>query len=377
MHILLVTTSYPESQSGSEAAGGFVEAFARELGRHARVSVVAATGGASSARDEGPLRVRRFAVKRWPLSLLRPFDPRDWGAIVAALRAGGKALRDAIAERRPDYILALWALPSGAWAWRSGIPYGTWALGSDVWSLGRIPVLRAYLRRVLRGARHRFADGLQLGRDVEAIGGLSCEFLPSARRLDVQRPTAAGEAPPYRLAFLGRWHRNKGVDLFLEALALLAPDDWTRIDEVRIHGGGPLEPDVRRIAGRLRDQGRPVKVGGYLDTDGAAGLIGWCDYLVLPSRVESIPVVFSDAAQLRRPLIATPVGDLPDLFARHPFGVLASEVSVSALVDALRQGLRGTASQFHAQLESLSQEFDVAVVAQQFVRRLEAEGYGQ
>ena len=378
MHILLVTTSYPESQSGSEAAGGFVGEFARQLAGHARVTVVAAAGGGSSIREEGPLQVRRFGVKRWPLSLLNPVNPLDWWPIWSTLRNGMRAVREVVETDRPDYILALWALPSGHWARRMlqefGVPYGIWALGSDIWSLGRVPVLRSYLRRVLADAEHRYADGLQLGNDVERIGGAACEFLPSARRLVARRQRALAGSPPYRLAFLGRWHPNKGVDLFLDALSQLSDDDWGRISEVRVRGGGPLEAEVRQAIDVLQSRGRPVDVGGYLDADEAIDLFTWTDYLVLPSRVESIPVIFSDAAQLRRPLIATPVGDLPRLFEQHEFGVLAQAATADAIAAALREALDTPASRFSAQLEALARQFDIEVVAGEFAGRVAALG---
>lgn len=375
MHVLIVTTSYPDSQVGSEAAGGFVEEFARQLTRHAKVTVVAAAASESSVRTEASLRVHRFAVPRWPLSLLKPFRPTDWWPILATLRNGLRTVRDVVDSDRPDYILALWALPSGYWARsmlkRFGIPYGVWALGSDIWGLGRVPLLRSYLARVLADAEHRYADGLLLGEEVQNICGLPCDFLPSARQLTSVKLTDPAGSAPYRLAFLGRWHSNKGVDLFLEALQNLSADDWTRISGVRIRGGGPLEPEVRRMAKQLNALGYPVDVGGYLDKAGAIELITWCDYLVLPSRVESIPVIFSDAAQLRRPLVATPVGDLPRLFERDQFGILAKEASACAIADALRTALTTSASRFRAQLDAVSAQFDIAVVAEQFARRLE------
>ena len=370
MHVALVTTSYPDSQSGSEAAGGFVADFAQGLSKHARVSVVAATALASSVRNESEVSVLRFRVRRWPLSLLRPYNPTDWWAIYSTLRDGGKTLRSLVETDRPDYILALWALPSGHWA-RSmlrefGIPYGVWALGSDIWSLGRIPVLRSYLKRVLADAEHRYADGLQLGRDVEQICGAPCDFLPSARRLCVEHSRDPADKPPYRLAFLGRWHPNKGIDIFLEALLRLTDVDWAKISEVRIRGGGPLEAEVHGIVLKLQDRGRPVDVGGYLDAEAATELITWTDYLVLPSRVESIPVIFSDAAQLGRPLVATPVGDLPGLFYKRAFGVLANDATVSCYTDALRNALRTPASQFRSQLSEFAKEFDIFDVARGF-----------
>jgi glycosyltransferase involved in cell wall biosynthesis len=125
----------------------------------------------------------------------------------------------------------------------------------------------------------------------------------------------------------------------------------------------------------LQDLGRPVDVGGYLGADAATELITWADYLVLPSRVESIPVIFSDAAQLRRPLVATPVGDLPRLFAQQEFGVLAQEASAAGISAAIGTALAMPASGFSAQLDVLARHFDIAVVAGEFARRVATQGY--
>lgn len=375
MHVVLVTTSYPETSSGSEAAGGFVADFAHQLAEHAKVTVVAATAGPASVRTEGSLSVHRFSVKRWPLSLLRPHHPADWPSIFATLRDGMRAVNDVASADRPNYILALWALPSGYWAKsmlkRYGIPYGVWALGSDIWSLGRFPVLRSYLRNVLKNADRCYADGLGLAEEVTKLSGRSCDFLPSARRLRRDETADLASSPPYKLAFLGRWHLNKGVDIFLESLQRLSDNDWARISEIRVHGGGPLEAEVRLAVAELQALGRPVSVGGYLDTDGAAKFIGWADYVALPSRVESVPVIFSDAAQLGRPLIATPVGDLPRLYDEREFGVLADDITVAAYTDALHKALHTTPLQYESQLAAFAAEFDIADVARNFSRYVE------
>ena len=375
MHVVLVTTSYPESSSGSEAAGGFVADFAHQLAEHAKVTVVAATAGPASVRTEGSLSVHRFSVKRWPLSLLRPHHPADWPSILATLRDGMRTVADVASADRPDYILALWALPSGYWAKamlkRFGVPYGVWALGSDIWSLGRIPVLRSYLRSVLKKADRCYADGLRLAEEVTKLSGRSCDFMPSARRLPRDKTTGLASSAPYKLAFLGRWHRNKGVDIFLESLQRLSDEDWARISEVRVHGGGPLEPEVQLAVQELQALDHPITVGGYLDTAGATELIGWSDYLALPSRVESIPVIFSDAAQLGRPLIATPVGDLPGLYDKREFGILADDITVAAYTDALHKALHTTPTQYEARLAEFATEFDIVDVARDFSRYVE------
>ena len=373
MHVAIVTTSYPDATPGSEAAGSFVADFAQQLARQLQVTVIAAAMRASRSRD-GNVDVIRFEVPRLPLSLLKPSHPGDWPAIIRTLRNGKHALEKFVEDERPDYLFALWALPSGHWAASVGrrfdIPFGIWALGSDIWSLGQIPVLRGHLRRVLRAADNCFADGLKLAKDVESLSRRRCHFLASTRVLPKPGDASKAGFSPYKLAFLGRWHKNKGVDVLMETLLTLSDQDWSKIAALQICGGGPLHDEVHRLAAELQLQNRPVEVGGYLDKQDAAGLINWADYLLLPSRVESIPVIFSDAVQLRTPIVATPVGDLPALHERFSFGTLAPSPSSEGFLQALREALNGNAMDFGAGLDAAAAEFDIADIAQRFVEEI-------
>ena len=127
---------------------------------------------------------------------------------MTTLRNGHHAVHTACELRRPDHIFALWALPSGDWARRAGkrfnIPYSTWALGSDIWSLGKLPLVRQYLKKTLQEATLRFADGYQLASDVETICGMSCQFLPSSRRICDASSRPPAQISTFRLAFLER-----------------------------------------------------------------------------------------------------------------------------------------------------------------------------
>ncbi len=307
----------------------------------------------------------RFAVPRLPLSLLDARNPAHFPAIVRTLKAGQRAVEEVVAERAVRRLLAFWALPSGYWALRAarkrGIPFSTWALGSDIWTLGRIPVVRGILRKVLREAEHCFADGIGLCGDVQRISGRECRFLPSCRRLEAPRQRPLSSNPPYRLAFIGRWHRNKGADLLLDALERLTDEDWCRIECVRIAGGGPLERLVLQRAARLVSAGRPVQMLGFVDRRAAAQLLDWTDYVLIPSRLESIPLIFSDAMQAHRPVICTPAGDLPSLLDQYRVGVLAPEVDMNAFVAALRSGLSLNPTSFGSEFERACGDFDVSV----------------
>ena len=368
-HVALVTTSYPDGTPGADAAGSFVEDFAVELSHAARVTVIAASRQ-DSIESNGTLCVRRFRVPRLPLSLLKPQNPLDWPALVSTLRNGRRALRHVIETEPVDHVLAMWVLPCGWWAAQEaqprGIPFSTWALGSDIWSLGRIPLVRNILATVLKNAAYRFADGIALCEDVERLCNKPCEFLASVRALPEVREVAVAEMPPYKLAYVGRWHPNKGIDLLLDALQNLEEDDWQRISEIRIFGGGPLDENVRDLTGKLAAAGRPVTVGGYLDKEQAASLIAWADYLLIPSRIESIPVIFSDAMQMSTPVISSPVGDLPSLLEKYRCGVLADSCSAQAYGDAIRTALRGNASAFCRGVEVARQDFSPANSVLQF-----------
>lgn len=361
--LLIVTSSFPDRGDGSEAAGAFVEDIARELGRWIPVRVVAPGRVPGEVNDGDGFQVRRFASPGKPLSLLSPMSPKDWPAIAQVLMSLRREALAAASDGRVAHVLALWALPSG-WAARTiesrlGIPYSTWVLGSDIWSLGKLPLVRSLLRRILLDSRRRFADGMLLGADAGRIAGADFEFLSSARSLDLPARHAPRAKPPYELLYLGRWHPNKGIDLLLDALEALDDDAWSKISTMHIAGGGLLEPLVHAKVRALLAEGRPVRLSGYLGREQAAAALCQADYLVIPSRVESIPVVFSDALQAGCAIVSTPVGDLPDLFGADPPGILAGAADADSLAQALRHALDSPPASFAAAVEGLRGRFSV------------------
>ena len=373
--LVVVTTSFPMTSDGSEAAGSFVSDFAEELAQHVPVRVVAP--GLAGTREQwaDSVDLFRFKAPGKPLSALNPLNPSDLRAIHHVLKTGSAATQEALRAGPTAHILALWALPSGHWARlaarATGVPYSVWTLGSDIWSLGRIPLVRSYLRRVLREAHTCYSDGLKLADDTRRICGREVEFLPSTRRIENTRTAPLSSAPPYRLLFLGRWHPNKGVDLLIDALNLLSDEDWQRIKAVEISGGGPMEAEVAAGAEALRAIGRPVELRGYLAKPAAEEAILRADYLLIPSRIESIPVVFSDASKLRCPVVAMPVGDLELMVTAIPAcGVLAEEVSGPAFCRAIRAALASAPSAFDQGLARVTERFDMARIGERLCQRL-------
>lgn len=373
-HLALVTTSFPQDGDGREAAGGFVADLCAALGQRIRVSVVAPSTEGPTIDKSAGYSVYRFAVPCLPLVSLNPIDPRSWPKIFSTHRAAHACLQQLAVSDRPDHILALWALPSGYWARQTGdnygIPYSVWALGSDIWTLGKLPLLRRILASILHKADKIYADGVRLARDVERIGGRNCQFLPSARHLTNHSIASPLPERGLRLGYLGRWHPNKGTDLLLDALALLPEPAWQRIESVRIAGGGPLETVIRKQAQALLDRGRPVQLEGYKNKAEALELLSWADYVLIPSRIESIPVIFSDAMQAGRAVITTPVGDLADLIQRYGAGICAASTSASDYAASLLHALTLDPIQFQAGIARAQADFRVDAIADTLVRQL-------
>lgn len=374
--VVLVTTSFPVQGDGSEAAGGFVADLALALALHRPVRVVAPGPVVRREAWAEGVEVFRYAAPDRPLSTLKPWHPGDLLAIRRVLAGGQRATREAVESGPTAHLLALWALPCGHWARRvarsAGLPYSVWTLGSDIWTLGRIPLVRGYLRRVLRDARACYADGLALAEDTRRIGECEVAFLPSTRAIGGVRSHPPRNASPYRLAFLGRWHPNKGVDLLMQALTKLDDADWALVASFDIAGGGPLAADVARQVGTLRSLGRPVCLEGFLDKTAAAERIAAADYLVIPSRVESIPVVFSDALKLGTPVLTTPVGDLADLVHRHHCGLVADAATMPAIAAMIQGALRTSAQRFAPGVAAAARIFDLEHIALSLHRSMAA-----
>jgi glycosyltransferase involved in cell wall biosynthesis len=376
---VIVTSSFPIRKDGSEAAGAFVADLAERLAGHMPVRVVAP--GISSGREfwcEG-VEVFRYAAPEKPLSTLKPWRLRDLLWIVRVWLGGMSATRKAVSGN-PFEVLALWALPCGEWARRATKKrggYAVWMLGSDIWSLGRIPVLKSMLARVVRDAKSAWADGYQLAVDARLIEDRHIGFLPSTRAIGETNVEVPSIRPPYRLLYLGRWHPNKGIDLLLDALEMLDDSDWSKIECVEIHGGGPLVAMVKaRVAG-LAKRNRPVLFGTFLAKQEAEAAVARADWLLIPSRIESIPVVFSDAVKMRRPVVTMPVGDLPRLIEEFDCGVLASSVDAPAFTRAIRDALAAGPAVFAEGVVRAAAAFSLQSVVEQLLRdRTGGSGHG-
>jgi glycosyltransferase involved in cell wall biosynthesis len=365
-----VTSSYPANSS--DYAGAFIPGFAAALARRgAEVTVLTPDkAGAKEACDTHDVRWFKWSGASKPLVDFKLGSPADLASIVSLLRSGTAALRALIAEKRIEHCLALWAVPAGYLAWRAcrdRVPYSVWALGSDIHTWARRPLVGSLVRRVLRDAGHRFADGLALGEEVKRISGRDCEFMPSTRTLPAPAAIDVSKRGGTRFLFVGRLEPVKGADVIVDAaLSLIGRG----VDAaLTLCGTGSLESELRRRVDAAKAKDR-IEFLGSQAADVIAAYMTECDCLVIPSRMESIPIVFSEALQADIPMLVTDVGDMGELARRdglHPPVPAADVRALASAMEDFARALEAERNRYQAARERLLPVFDLQATADRFL----------
>ena len=292
MKVAVLTTSYPRDDA--DVAGHFVE-DAVEHARAAGVDVVVVApsgfrhyGIAYGHGIAGNLRRRPWLALALPLFLL------------SFTRAARRASRDA------DLVHAHW-LPSGLIARLTGKPFVVQLWGTDVELARRVPWLA---RPILRSARAVLCGSSALAEAGTRLGASSVVLIPTG--VDVPAALGVPDEPPHVL-YAGRLSPEKGIEEFVRAT-----EGLPRV----IVGAGPIA--VPESPGFVP----PAEIGAYYERAAV---------VCVPSRREGVGFTALHAMAHGRPVVATPVGGLPDLVEDGVTGLL---VEPEALREAIERLLR-------------------------------------
>ena len=129
---------------------------------------------------------------------------------------------------------------------------------------------------------------------------------------------------------MARLHPQKGLSTLIEAASLLRTGG---VDvRVAVVGEGPL-------AGELTDQIRARGLEGTVllagPSDNAPDELAAADVVVIPSVWESGPLVLAEALVLSRPVVATPVGLVPEVIREGVSGRIVPIGDARALAAAV------------------------------------------
>ena len=136
-----------------------------------------------------------------------------------------------------------------------------------------------------------------------------------------------------RLVCVGRLCEQKGQLLLVEAAHLLVVHG---VDfELVLAGDGEMRGAVEALVTSHRLHGR-VRITGWISSEQVRDEILAARALVLPSFAEGLPVVIMESMALRRPIISTLVGGIPELVLSGEHGWLVPAGDVQALMHAMQ-----------------------------------------
>jgi glycosyltransferase involved in cell wall biosynthesis len=203
--------------------------------------------------------------------------------------------------------------------------------------------------------------GQSFGDRARAIhNGVSLEEFDNPAVLPYSHPS------PFVLA-LGRWVPQKGFDVLLRAFADAMRDDTFRHD-LLLAGEGSEGPELERIVAELGLR-RRVHLLGRADRPLTVSLFKGASWFVLPSVAdEGLPLVIPEAMAAGNPVIATPVGGVPEIVRDNENGLLVPPRDTGALAGAMKSlaSENGAADRFGQAARETAQRFAWTRIADEY-----------
>jgi teichuronic acid biosynthesis glycosyltransferase TuaC len=348
MRILIVTSQFPIA--GEPNRGRPIHQTVRELSKLADVRVLSPVASyprwakprsylfraADTAHTVPGCDVRYIDYPALPM-LSRPFN----GWLCA------RTLHAPLREFAPDVVLSYWLYPDAFGAMRAaqhaGLPLVVGARGSDL--RVRDAISKRLTRPVLHAAQRVLVVSEDLGRvavrdydadpaRIRAIpNGCDATIFHPQSRADAR--TALGiDADAELMVYVGRLVPEKGLRELLDAMASLAPQRPKL--QLALIGDGPMRAELdARVAA---DPTLRVRLPGAQGPHEVARWMAASDLVTLPSYSEGHPNVLVEALACGRPVVATPVGGIPEVVDAD-CGLLVPARDPAALAGGLRDAL--------------------------------------
>jgi glycosyltransferase involved in cell wall biosynthesis len=273
-----------------------------------------------------------------------------------------RAIAPALERFKPDVVLSYWLYPDAYGAMlvarKSGLALVAGARGSDI--RVRDHISKSLTRSVIRAADRLLVVSEDLGRlavsdygadpaRVDAIAnGCDASTFHLADRA-AARAQLGIAADVELVLYVGRLVAEKGLRELLAAMRGIALQRPRA--ELALVGTGPLHAEFSAEVTRQADL--HVHLPGAQPPDAVARWMSAANVFALPSYSEGYPNVLVEALACGRPIVATPVGGIPEIVDADS-GILVAPRAV----DALAAGL----------IQALDQPWDEVALARRFSR---------
>ena len=358
--LLIVTHCFPADEK--DLVGNFLYEFIKYLSVIGyEVTVFSPKMDAEYDPDYQKKYTKKIELFNWSggdkrLAEFKIFNFKDLKSLLSLFKNGKKQLDQLLKKENFDFILAPWVIPSGyivsKIAKKYQIPFGVWALGSDINVYGKKPFVSGIIKKILNKADLVFTNSLQMQKLINEKYNVDPTILFTNRKLSDPN-VSFDNKPPLKLLFIGRLEYVKGPDILLEALLDSGIKDYT----LKLVGDGSMRKELELFVNSNRLEEKIFFLGQKEQNTIAKELVT-ADYLVISSRSEGMPVVFWEAMQMNTPVLSTNCGDIEHYCKKYDVGRV-SDISARSLAELLNfaynfKPLRKTLSKNTEKLASLT-----------------------
>jgi len=141
--------------------------------------------------------------------------------------------------------------------------------------------------------------------------------------------TPLSDRPPF-IGYIGRLSGEKGIQHFVQALPAILRE---RKDlRVLIGGDGDLKQAIEDSLqeGEIADR---VDLPGWISRDDLPKYLNQLHLLILPSYTEGLPNIMLEAMACGTPVLATPVGAIPDVIINGKRGFIMEDNSPASIAE--------------------------------------------
>ncbi len=152
----------------------------------------------------------------------------------------------------------------------------------------------------------------------------------------VFRVTKSFSERPNIVGYIGRMNYEKGFENFLDALPILLESD--KNVKILIGGDGPLRDAIKAVLDKSLTY--RVDIIGWISHDDLPGYLNQIRLLVLPSYTEGLPNTMLESMACGTPVLATPVGAVPDIIHDGETGFIMENNSPQCISDNIIRALQ-------------------------------------
>jgi len=296
-----------------------------------------------------------------------------------------RKIRELISKYQIDLVLFDPAAPVGLLGPRIGSPYGVILHGAEVTIPGRIPILKKFLGKVLRGAELVITAGQYSTREAERAAGceLPVSVVPPGVDIERFKPLSHHERNTARKIYnlkegdevvltLSRLVPRKGMDILIRACAALKEKRPNL--KLLVAGTGRDKARLEKIAKKTK---APVQFLAHVPDEEIPSLYGIADIFSMLCRIrwggleqEGFGIVFLEAAATGVPQIAGRSGGASEAVSENRTGkIVQNPKNIEEVIEKIESMLDNreqSVSMGKSSRDRAANQFSYDILAQKF-----------